>query len=164
MVMARKTSCIGIAFVALAAWIGLAPPALATAVRLTPNYDYPGATIQVKGNHFGVSEPVDVYFDMTDELLVTTNIHGAFANHKLSVPASTLPGEHWVTAIGRKSGLAAQALLTVSTDWAMFQFSNNRNGDNTHENVLSASNVSSLGSYWGVLALNLLSSPAVANG
>src|SRR5258708_33090145 len=111
--MARRTSCIAIMFAALAAWIGMASPAFATSVRLTPNYDYPGAKIQVKGLNFGANEAVDVYFDTTDELFAATNSRGLF-RVKLTIPAAALPGEHWVTAIGRGTGLAAQALLTGS--------------------------------------------------
>lgn len=164
--MKGSASAVAIILTALAGSIGLCAPApAATRVALTPNYDYPGATIQVRGSHFGANEPVDVYFDTTDEYLAATNDKGALPKHKFTVPASTLPGEHWITAIGRNTGLAAQAELTVSTDWPTFHFENDRSGNNTYENILSSSNVSNLGSYWGdVIGSDIESSPVVANG
>jgi outer membrane protein assembly factor BamB len=156
-----------LALAATALWLGAALPASATHIALSPDADHPGATVKVKGKHFGINEPVDVYFDFTDELLVATNGKGGFPNHNLPVPADAFPGEHWVTAIGRNDGLAAQALITVGTDWATYRFANDRNGANAYENVLSPANASGLTANWTVpFSENsyVNSSPSVVGG
>jgi outer membrane protein assembly factor BamB len=156
-----------VALVGLVAWLGMYAPAFATRIALTPDTDHPGATIAVKGTHFAANEAVDVYFDSTDELLVAANGRGAFRNRHLPVPSDALPGTHWVTAVGRTSGLAAQAPLTVSTDWAMYNFAADRNSDNPYENVLSPASASGLTTAWSV-AINensyVNSSPTIADG
>src|SRR6202012_213923 len=102
----------------------------------------------VAGTGFAPSEAVDIYFDNTDMLLVVTNSAGALPARQLNVPASALAGEHWVTAIGRKSGDAAQVAFTVSTDWKELGFSSHGKRVNPYENVLSADNVPGLDVAW----------------
>lgn len=50
---------------------------------------------------------MDVYFDTTDLVLVVANGQGRFSA-EMKVPASALPGVHWVTAVGRTSSKVAQ--------------------------------------------------------
>ena len=70
-------------------------------VRLSPGSGEPSSTVTVSGSGFGALEAVDVYFDTTDEALTVTSATGAFHGVKVSVPASAVPGTHWVTAAGR---------------------------------------------------------------
>jgi outer membrane protein assembly factor BamB len=75
------------------------------------------------------------------------------------------PGTHYITAIGRKSGDAAQKAFTVSTNWSEFHFGTGRKGFNPYENVIDAANVSDLDIAWQTTTGSPIeSSPAVANG
>ena len=146
-------SCGGVAFAA------------APAIKLNPVSDHPTATDQVSGSGFGASEAVDIYFDTTDMLLATTTATGTIAWHPWQVPANATPGEHWITAIGRKSGDAAQKPFTVATDWPERGFSVRGKRINPYENVLTTANVSSLDIAWSTTTGGgIASSPAVANG
>ncbi len=134
-------------------------------VTLDPARGGPGSTVEVSGVGFGAFEIVDIYFDTTDQALGATNDSGAFPPVAVGVPASALPGTHWISVQGRRSGLGAQAMFTVQTDWPQFHFSNRRVGANPTENVLSPSNVSGLDLDWShATASSIYSSPAVARG
>jgi glucose dehydrogenase len=118
----------------------------------------------VSGSNFGSYEAVDVYFDTTDEALVSTNAQGQFSG-SIQVPASAVPGTHWVTAVGRHSGRSAQASFLVQTDWAQFRDTSQHKGTNPYENVLSPANVTDLDVAWSATTGNQISAlPAVANG
>jgi outer membrane protein assembly factor BamB len=108
---------------------------------------------------------VDLYFDTTDEALATSNGTGNFTG-TVSIPASAVPGTHFVTAAGRHTGLSAQAPFAVSTDWAQFRYSARHKGASPFENVLSAGNVSRMDDNWkfATTTQSLLSAPAVAGG
>lgn len=163
----KRPTAARIACATALAWLSMQAPAAATRIVLTPDTGHPGATIEVKGKHFAPNEAVDVYFDNTDELLVATNGRGGFRNHNLPLPADALPGDHWVTAIGRRSGLAAQASVAVGTDWSMYNFGPERNGYNPYENVLAPDNVSGLSLSWSEPIGEdsfVNSSPAVVGG
>lgn len=58
-----------------------------------------------------------MYVDTTDSALLVTNSLGALAG-TVTIPGSAVPGAHWITAGGRRSGLRAQAQFRVQTDWA----------------------------------------------
>jgi outer membrane protein assembly factor BamB len=134
-------------------------------VSLSPSMGPPTTTVQVSGAGFGGSEAVDLYFDSSDEVLTTTNATGSFGPIGVPVPASAVPGIHWISAIGRRSGLAAQAAFTVRTDWAAFRFGHRHKGLNPFENVLSPATVSGLDIDWtGNIGGGVFSSPAVAGG
>src|ERR1700730_9361377 len=91
--------------VPLLLWLGATSPAFAGAtVTLSPASGHPSIKTYVSGSGFTAHEPVDIYFDTTDMLLVFTDGTGAFKNRQLMVPAGALPGQHWITAIGRKNG------------------------------------------------------------
>src|SRR5579863_4993985 len=81
-------------------------------VTLTPIDATPTQNVTVSGTGFGASEAVDVYLDTTDTVLFASSSTGTFSGI-LNVPAGDLPGKHFITAIGRHSGVAAQAPLTV---------------------------------------------------
>jgi hypothetical protein len=134
------------------------------AVTLSPTVGPPTSTVGVSGTTFGSTEAVDVYFDTIDEALAATTVQGAFAI-RIQVPGAAVPGTHWVTAVGRHSGLSAQAAFLVQTDWAQFHNNSRRTGSNPYENVLSPANVANLDVDWSAATGDIVfSSPAVANG
>jgi len=140
------------------------PPA-APALSLTPTSGAPKSKIVLSGSGFGANESVDLYFDTADLALVTTNGSGGFSAITLTVPASALPGEHWVTASGRQSGRSTQAMFLVQADWAGFRNGPRHKGLNALENVLSPSTVDGLDVDWqAATGDNVFSSPAVASG
>src|SRR5205814_1393546 len=95
----------------------------------------------------------------------STDGTGAFSKHQLSVPADAVPGTHWITGVGRKSGDSAQAAFAVSTAWAEHGFSPRGKQNNPYENVITAGNASSLDIAWTAAAgAAVFSSPAVVNG
>jgi outer membrane protein assembly factor BamB len=168
------------AFAAAVACAGLVaagvPPAAAYAARVTqaPRVKLslragpPTSTVRVSGSGFGAHRAVDIYFGTTDEALAATNGNGAFSGIRIRVPASAVPGRHYITAVQRHSGRAAQARFLVSTNWAQGRYSASRGGLNPYENVLSPSNVSGLGLDWWRVAsgspVDFFSAPAVVNG
>ena len=144
-----------------------APGAAATTahVKLSPTSGEPSSTVTVSGSGFGAQEAVDVYFDTTDEALTVTSATGGFHGVTVSVPASAVPGTHWVTAVGRHSGLAAQAKFTVSTNWSQYRYSSLHKGSNPYENVLNPGNVGDIDQAWQFTTGGAVdSSPAVFNG
>lgn len=120
------------------------------AVSASPRFNPPSTSTNASGTGFGATEAVDLYFDTTDEALVVTNASGAFASTALAVPAAAPPGTHWITAVGRHSGLAAQVSFTVRTDWAQQGYGAANKAFNPYENVLSPQNVAALGQVWSV--------------
>jgi outer membrane protein assembly factor BamB len=135
------------------------------ALVLSPTIGPPTSTITVNGTGFGDNEAVDVYFDLTDEALATTNAQGAFSGISIQVPANAVPGTHWVTGVGRHSGLSAQTTFTVQTNWTEFGDIPRHSGTNPYENVLSPANASNLNVDWSAATSeSIFSSPAVANG
>ena len=90
---------------------------------------------------------------------------GAFSGIAIKVARATQPGTHYVTAVGRRSGLAAQTAFVVQTDWAQYRFTQLRQGQNVFENTIGVSNVSRLQVDWtATTGDDVVSSPAVANG
>ena len=155
------------ALLATAAWLGGAPGAWATGplIALSPYENHPNSTVQGKGAGFGAYEAIDIYFDTTDEALAIANANGAFPKIPIPVPASALPGTHYVTAVQRSNGEGSQRVFTVNTDWAQFHFNEKRKGLNAWENVLAPNNVASLDVAWTAATLGAVtSSPAVVGG
>ncbi len=139
--------------------------AAAPAIKISSATGHPTASVKITGSGFGSSEAVDIYFDTTDEILVVTNSMGRIVGASLTVPANATPGIHWVTAVGRRDGDAAQRAFTVETDWVQSGFGPRRKGLNPYENVLAPGNVSSLDVAWMTTTVVVgESSPAVANG
>jgi outer membrane protein assembly factor BamB len=163
--MHRTSQRTGLATLIVFAMCGTAPAwAASPLIKLKPGYDHPSANTQVTGSGFGASEAVDVYFDTTDEAIVVTNASGGFGI-KVPVPANATPGAHYITAVGRRDGLAAQKLFSVSTDWAQFHFDQQRKGLNPYENVLAPGNVADLDLDWTFPTGNVVgSTPAVVRG
>jgi outer membrane protein assembly factor BamB len=133
------------------------------AVTVSLSSVHPNYTIGATGSGFAASEAIDVYVDTVDTALVVSSATGTFSASAL-VPASAQPGGHYITAIGRKSGDAAQVKFAVSTPWIEQGFGAAGRGWNTWENTISPSNVGSLGLKWAAPTSPVYSSPAVANG
>src|ERR1039458_1179537 len=161
--LAHWVRCAAAALVLVAA---LASTALAQpAVTVSPTAGPPTDKVTVGGTGFGASEAVDIYFDKTDRALATAQPSGSFSGISLTVPASATPGPHWITGVGRHSGLAAQTTFRVETNWTEFHFGPQRRGYNPTENVLNVSNVAGLQERWSWATQGQVdSSPAVANG
>jgi outer membrane protein assembly factor BamB len=151
----------------LMTFLPLAASAAAPALDLKPLISPPTKPTVVTGTGFGPSEAVDIFFDTYDLALAVTDAAGDFSC-RLNVPASAHPGTHWVTGIGRHSGLAAQKSLTVRTDWKQFRYNSSHTGFNPLENVISSYNIRYLTQAWaakiGDYGKDQYSSPAVANG
>ena len=74
----------------------------------------PATTVTVSGAGFGAYEAVDIYFGTADQALASASGTGNFAGLAVQVPASAVPGRAYLTAVGRHSGLSAQAQFLVS--------------------------------------------------
>ena len=164
----RRTTTATLIFAAvtvIACFASASAASATTSIKLSPDTNHPSGTFKVKGYGFGPTEVVDIYFDSTDERLAVTDGSGNFANIPITVPVSATPGTHWVEAVGRHSGLAAQKQFTVQTDWAQFHFGVQRKGSNPYENVIDPANAANLDVAWSAATQNaIFSSPAVANG
>jgi outer membrane protein assembly factor BamB len=131
---------------------------------LKPASGPPTGKLAVKGTGFGVHEPVDLYFDTTDMVLAATGATGTFSV-SFRVPAGAQPGKHYVTGVGRTTGLSAQRAFTVRTNWAEYGFNGAHLGQNPYENTLSAANVAQLQQAWSFpTSVAIHGSPTVANG
>jgi outer membrane protein assembly factor BamB len=147
-----------LAFVALGHAAIAAPSVKLSLASLPPN-----APLGVTGAGFADSEAIDVYVDTVDTALLVSTATGTFsATERIS--AALQPGKHYITAIGRKSGDAAQTAFTVSTPWAEQGFGASGRAWNAWENTISPSNVGTLGLLWAAPTDPVYSSPAVANG
>jgi len=145
---------------AASTFVPQAAPHVWLSVRTGP----PTTVVAVSGSGFGAHKAVDIYFDTLDEAVASTNSHGAFHRIIVTVPASAVPGRHWITAVQRLSADSAQASFLVSTAWAQDRYSASQNGLNPYENVLSASDVSQMGLRWSSAGDNETFSPAAVAG
>ena len=134
--------------------------------RLSRSAAPPTGNVDVGGSFFGASELVDVYFDTTDVAVASTDGTGAFSGLTITAPASALPGTHWVSLVGRRTGLSAQKALLVRANWPEFRNDPKHKALNTTENVLSPSTVPGLDIDWTSQATtrSFSSAPAVVNG
>lgn len=143
----------------------LGSPATASvpALTLSSKAQHPRARVALHGTGFGGTEKVDISFD-TIPVASSISDGAGHVTGKFRVPASAVPGDHTVTAVGRESGLQAQATFAVSTDWQGFHF-DLRNRYNPYENVLDPSTVGGLTEVWTFASAGgIESSPAVVNG
>jgi outer membrane protein assembly factor BamB len=135
----------------------------ASVVTVSPASVHPNFSLGVSATGFAASEAVDVYVDTVDTALVVSSATGTFSTTTL-IPAGAQPGKHYITAIGRRSGDAAQATVTVSTPWLEQGFGAAGRAWNPWENTIAPGNVATLGSLWVAPVVPVYSSPAVANG
>ena len=135
-------------------------------VTLSPAIGPPTTKVQVSGAGFPAATAIDIYIDTTDETLAVTTATGTFSGIVVQVPASAVPGSHWITAVARgTSGKAAQTAFTVQTNWFQHAYSPIHKGANPYENVLSPTTVGSIDLDWSYTAgAGLDSSPAIVNG
>ncbi len=91
----------------------------ATAVTLSPTSGHPSTVVAVSGTNFGANEAVDVYVDQVDTVLLVSSSTGGISG-SVTIPGRAAPGKHSITAIGRRTGDAAQTACTASTPWSQF--------------------------------------------
>jgi len=132
-------------------------------VTTTPTSGHPTAVLAVSGSKFGNSEAVDVYVDTVDTLLLVSSATGTISG-SVTIPAAAAPGQHYITAIGRHSGDAAQVAFKVSTPWNAQGFGAAHLGLNPYENTLSADNVTALGPLWEAPSGGTGATPMVNGG
>src|SRR5579884_3673820 len=124
----------------------------------------PSLSLNISGTGFGSSEMVTLYFDKIIIGYTGTGTDGSFLKQSF-VPKTALPGSHTFKAIGRVSGLLAQATFLVQTNWSTFGFNQQHTHYNPYENVLNSSNVSRLVLDWSYTTGNIIdTSPAVVGG
>jgi outer membrane protein assembly factor BamB len=172
----RCTAVMAATVMAAALWPALVTGASAAAgtaqvaaarprITLSPHAGPPSSTVTVSGTGFGADQVVDIYFDTQDEALASTGPGGAFHGIGIGVPASAVPGTHYVTAVRRSSGASAQAVFTVQASWPQFRNGPLHRADNTTENVLSPAIVPGIDLDWSYTTGGPVnSSPAVASG
>jgi outer membrane protein assembly factor BamB len=119
----------------------------ATTETLSPTLGHPSTVVSLSGAGFGASEAVDVYFDTVDTLLLVSSNTGTISG-SITIPASALPGLQYITAVGRRTGDAAQTTFDVGTPWTQFGYGAAHAALNPFENVLSAATVASIGPEW----------------
>ena len=158
-----KTNRILIATTALFLLAVMLPAvALAQSITLGPGGGPPTTNFNVSGSLFGPTEVVDLNFDSTVTAQAVTDQSGSFTSPGITVPAKTLPGNRWVTAVGRNSGYTAQAIFKVHTNVTQIHFSPTLDGVNPYENVLYPANVGTMDLAWSYATGNLAcGSPAV---
>jgi len=125
-----------------------AAAAVAPAMTLSVTVGPPTQTLTVNVVGLGPTEAVDVYFGMTDLALAVSGVDGSVTLPGFVIPASAQPGQAWVTAVGRRTGLAAQAPFLVRTDWPQLGFGPGHKGTNPYENTLTPATVGGLGRRW----------------
>jgi outer membrane protein assembly factor BamB len=140
-----------------------APAFAATVVTLAPTTGHPNLPVTVTGSGFANTEAVDIYIDTVDSLLAVSTATGTI-RAAITIPAAAQPGLHYVTAIGRKSGDAAQKPFTVSTSWAEDGFGAAHLAWNQYENTLSPSVIPSLELQWTAPESPDYGTPAVVGG
>jgi outer membrane protein assembly factor BamB len=135
----------------------------AASITSRPQAGPPSQSTRISGSGFAANEAVDVYFDTSYVRLNATDESGSFST-AFEIPVSALPGTHWITAVGRRSGKAAQKSFTVRTNWSQFRKEVRHKGFNQTENVINADNVANLDLAWTAPTGSLItSSPAKVN-
>lgn len=79
--------------------VGLQPPA--------------ARQVTVTGAGFGAHEAVDIYIGDAEAALASTSGTGNFAGIAVPIPAAAAAGTAYLTAVGRHSGLSAQAQFAI---------------------------------------------------
>jgi outer membrane protein assembly factor BamB len=146
-VRGSRVFCAGTAALALFVLAGTLAAQAQTGVTLSPTSGSPTAVVAVSGTSFGDLEAVDVYVDQVDTALLVSSSTGKISG-SVTIPATASPGNHYITAIGRKTGDAAQTTFDVSTPWNELGFGAARLGANPWENTLSTATVSAIGPKW----------------
>jgi outer membrane protein assembly factor BamB len=137
----------------------------APSINLSEKSGPPTSRILVSGKGFGPYDAIDIYFDTKDEALALADSSGAFSKIPIQVPASALPGQHWVSAVQRGRHTGAQVSFRVNTNWNQFHFTPNHKGLNPYENVLFPSTVPRMDLQWSFPTVGQVElAPAEAEG
>jgi outer membrane protein assembly factor BamB len=136
------------------------------AITLSPKGGPPTSTTHVSGRAFPPNAEINIYFDTTLVTTLYSNSAGSFFKRAFQIPASAVPGQHWVTAqLASSPETGAQVPFGVNTNWSQFHFSADRAGLNPYENVLNVDNVSGMDLLWSYPTSGAVeSSPAVVDG
>jgi len=118
-----------------------------TGVTLSPTTGPPSTVVAVSGTSFGDLEAVDVYVDQVDTALLVASSTGKISG-SVTISATASPGTHYITAIGRHTGDAAQSAFDVNTPWNELGFGAAHLSANPWENTLSKATVSAIGPKW----------------
>src|SRR5579864_6258659 len=143
----RSQSIKFLAFMSIALLVICGIASAAPSITLSKKTGPPTSRILVSGRGFAPNASVDIYFDTKDEAVAIANSAGSFSHAAIPAPASTLPGDHWVTAVGRSGDGATQARFDVQRNWRQFHRLNMRR-TNPFENVLNVNNVGKLRLKW----------------
>jgi outer membrane protein assembly factor BamB len=133
-------------------------------VTVSPDGGHPKLKVFIDGRGFGAKEAVDIYFDTADVLLAVTDKAGRFSGYNLRIPASATPGTHWVTAIGRRDGIADQVSFRVRTDWPQIGFVPQAKSLNPYENVIATDNAKTLDTFWTDSLKASYDAPSIVKG
>jgi outer membrane protein assembly factor BamB len=135
-------------------------------ITVSPKTGAPTSTTLLSGSGFGANGGAQIYFDSTPLVLVTADGSGVISGVPITVPKSSVPGLHSITARGQNEPVNPTASFTVRTNWPQFHRGALHQGDNYLENVLNPSNVGRLTLRWGTAAAFDLegSSPAIVDG
>ena len=126
---------------------GSSVAATTAAIALKPAVGPPTTRVQVDGSGFGAGETVAISFDRSLLAPTVADAAGAF-RIRVTVPASAHPGSHVIEADGQASGLAAQKVFLVRTDWVQRCFEAGRSCFNPYENVIGLRTASLLAKSW----------------
>jgi outer membrane protein assembly factor BamB len=137
--------------------------ALAQSVSFNVSQGHPNQPVTLSGTGFADREAVDLYFDTADVQLKVSSSTGTITG-SLTIPVGASPGTHYLTAIGRRSGDAAQAAITVSTPWLESQFGAASKNWNPFENTIGTANAGTLGLLWTTPSFSSGGAPVVASG
>jgi len=162
LMMAVLLGAVCLALLAVASGPGIA--ARATILTVNPGVGPPTTLTKVKGSGYAGGEVVALFFDGGRVGSDLAGPNGKF-NTRIRVPASALPGDHLVEAIGLSSGASAKAAFLVRTDWLQGCFDGGRSCFNPYENVIGAGNAGALTVAWRAhITCDGESSPVYANG
>lgn len=154
--------CLVLTFTGTLARNAISSHAAGASITLSATYGPPTSSIQVQGKGFKSGEPITLTFDTTQVGKAKASRSGTFSI-KINVPSSAAPGSHVVKSKGNTSGLIAQALFQVRTDWVQLGFNRAHTSFNVFENVLNPTNISNLTQYWSASIGTWNAPPTIVN-
>jgi outer membrane protein assembly factor BamB len=159
----RRTAVV-VAFSLLLLSLAASAGAARVGLGLEPAVGPPTSLVRGKGSGFAAVEVVALFFDGGRVGSVVASRTGKF-NVRFAVPGSARPGDHGVEAVGQSSGLSAEAVFLVRTDWLQGCFEGGRSCFNPFENALGPATAGALALAWRVhITADGESSPVYANG
>ncbi|GAC1349300.1 MAG: hypothetical protein NVSMB27_21120 [Ktedonobacteraceae bacterium] len=123
---------------------------VSSGLSASPSSSAPGQPINVAGSGFQANETVNFYWDNTSGTsLASVSADGnGNVSQSVTTPTNATPGAHTIIGVGKSSGTAFNASITIDTIWNDFGFSPNHLRENVFENSLSTSNVGQLHMKW----------------